>query len=79
MELFAGSKHKPTPECQIPGKHGGNVHEYDARMVAELDGTPVTDAPQEKAYICEAHFPDMDDPKFLMCICALCKERTKGN
>lgn len=80
MELFSGSKIKPTPECQIkPGKHRGLVHEYDAKMVAELDGTPTPDAPEEKAYICEGHFPDRDDPKFLLCICALCKERKKGN
>lgn len=71
----------PGPQCSFDGHDGlrrkcaGNLHEYDVQMVAETDGTPVTNAPKEKTYICELHYPDPSDPKFLLCTCRLCKER----
>lgn len=57
----------------------GKLHHYDVQMVAELDGTPVKDAPMEKTFICEGHYPDVSDPKFLLCICDLCKKSKAGN
>lgn len=72
-------------ECYFMGrdakgrKCSGNIHEYDVQMVAKLDGTPVTDAPKEKTYICEGHYPDPSDPKFLLCVCRLCKDRKGRN
>lgn len=70
----------PARECSIPGPHQGLLHEFDIRMIARLDGTAVKDAPVEKTYLCQAHAPhDDDDPKYLLCACALCKERTGRN
>lgn len=63
----------------MPGNHKGNLHEYDVQMFAKPDGTPVLNAPKEKTLICEGHYPDRDDPKFLLCTCRLCKERKHGN
>lgn len=57
----------------------GNLHEYSVQMKAKLDGTPVTDAPVETTWICEGHYPDSTDPKFLLCSCRLCKERKRLN
>jgi hypothetical protein len=63
------------PACQGQGPHRGRIHESEAQMIAEADGTPVKDAPKEKAYFCEACFPDSDDPNYLTCTCRLCLER----
>lgn len=72
----------PGPECSFAdGRDGlrrkcaGNLHEYDVQMFADVNGNPVKDAPKEKTFICELHYPDPDDPKFLLCTCRLCKER----
>ena len=65
------------PSCDGPGPHKGLIHQAEAQMVAELDGTPVNGAPKEKAYFCEGCFPDKDDPKFLLCACELCLKRRK--
>lgn len=71
----------PGPRCSMSGrdaagrKCSGNLHEYTAQMVARLDGTPVLDAPKETTYICEGHYGDRSDPKFLLCACRLCKDR----
>lgn len=62
----------------MAGEHSGNLHQYKMRRVATLDGKPDPTAPEEVAYICEGHFPDKDDPKFLLCTCDLCKERRGG-
>jgi hypothetical protein len=77
---------KPKPKCSIRERDvralpcQGRLHEFDVQMFAELDGTPVKDAPIEKTYICEGHAPpDFDDPKYLLCTCRLCKERAKQN
>lgn len=71
------SKELPGPKCffrdQSPCK--GNLHEWTVRMMAKLDGTPTPDAPLEKTIICEKHYPDREDPKFLHCACRLCKGR----
>jgi len=71
----------PALQCSFSAqsKCRGDLHEYDVQMFAKPDGTPVTDAPKEKTLICEGHFPDPDDPKFLTCVCRLCKERKRGN
>jgi len=64
------------PECSFPGPHGGRIHEFDVQMMAELDGTPVKDAPKEKTYICQGHAPvDPSDPDYLQCTCRLCRVR----
>ena len=73
----------PGPECSFIGrdaagrKCSGKLHEYDVQMYAKLDGTPVTDAPKEKTFICEGHYPDKDDPTFSQCACRLCLERRR--
>lgn len=48
-------------------------------MKATLDGKPVKDAKIETTHICEGHYPDLSDPKFLLCICELCKKRKANN
>lgn len=64
------------PECCFPGKHHGKIHEFDVQMVANLDGTPVKDAPKEKTYICLGHAPpDSSDQDYLQCDCRLCRQR----
>lgn len=67
----------PGPQCHFSAQSEcrGNLHEYTARMFAKLDGTPVIGAPEETTYICENHYPDKTDPKFLLCGCRLCRER----
>ena len=73
------------PECSFIGRDAqgrpcsGRLHQYDCRMIAKPDGTPVIGAPKEKTYICEGHYPDVTDPKFLLCTCELCKERKANN
>jgi hypothetical protein len=73
------------PACSFIGHDGknrpcsGKLHQYNVRMVAKLDGTPVKDAKEEKTYICEGHYPDIEDPKFMKCICDLCKDRAERN
>jgi len=67
------------PQCSVKARDRkarpccGRLHQFDVQMVAELDGTPVKNAPIETTYICEGHAPaDVDDPKYLKCICKLC-------
>lgn len=73
------------PQCSFQGRAGngqacaGRIHQYHVQMKAKLDGTPVIDAPVEKTYICEGHYPDVEDPKFLRCSCELCKGRARNN
>lgn len=70
------------PTCNFHGTHGGNVHAYQARKFAELDGRRVSNAPAEEFFACERHIPDPEDPKFVLCTCRLCLERnqtTGGN
>ena len=72
----------PGPQCSLFGQDqcGGNLHVYEVEMVAKLDGTPVVDAPKEQKFIiCERHYPDASDPKFLLCACRLCGERKGRN
>lgn len=65
------------PECSFPGgPHYGRIHEFTVQMVAEIDGTPVKDAPKEKTYVCLGHAPpDPADPGYLQCTCRLCRVR----
>jgi hypothetical protein len=74
------------PKCSIRERDAksrpcrGLLHQFNVQMFANLDRTPVFDAPVEKTYICEGHAPpDPDDPKFLLCTCELCKARAKQN
>jgi hypothetical protein len=73
------------PTCSSIGRDpsglpcSGRLHQYTTRMIAKPDGTPVVGAPQLKTYICEGHYPDVTDPKFLLCSCELCKGRTATN
>lgn len=73
------------PSCHMKGTDKanrpcfGNLHQYAARMTAMPDGTPVQDAATMKIYVCEGHFPDPTDPKFLTCACELCKLRISAN
>lgn len=73
------------PKCSFIGRDkagrlcAGELHQYTARMIANPDGTSVVGAAEEKTYICEGHYPDVTDPKFLLCTCQLCKGRASGN
>lgn len=69
------------PICSFIGRDkggrpcSGKLHQYTVRMIANPDGTPVVGAVDEKTHICEGHYPDTTDPKFLQCACELCKKR----
>jgi hypothetical protein len=78
MELFSTPILLSSVRCRFPGAHKGKLHEYEATMVADLNGTPVKNAKPEKVYICEGHFPDSSDPTFSLCTCGLCTVRARG-
>ena len=74
-----------TPKCSFKDRDGmkrpcsGKLHQYNVKMVADADMNPVNNAPMEKTFICEGHYPDPDDPKFMTCACDLCFERKSMN
>ncbi len=58
--------------CAFPGPCSGKLHEYQTKKIMEVDGTSVHIGPWVQIYICEKHYQDREDPKFLKCMCRLC-------